>query len=106
MFFYKIAQPPDLVNAIFIGNGHEDGLIKTAANNLHLAASHERAHTLYIFGMHFRHPLDERSREMQPHADPWMARKTFNKWEVRLLVSALHHVVEIADGLMGMNEQH
>jgi hypothetical protein len=43
---------------------------------------------------------------MQTRADAWMARETLHKWQVRLLVGALHHIVEIADGLVGMNEQH
>ena len=66
MFFDKIAQPPDLLDLIFVRNGDQNRLVESSANDLDLAARRERADPLDVFGMLFSEPFEQRAGIVQP----------------------------------------
>ena len=105
MFFDVVGEAGDLFVAVFRRNGDQDRLIKSAAGHFHLAALHQRAQQIEIFGMGALDPFQQRAGVMQAHANRRMAREDLNERQIRLRVGALDHVIKISDRLMRVNEE-
>ena len=105
MFFDVIGETRDLLVAVFGRNGDQDRLVETAADDFHLAALHQRAQQIEIFGMGAFDPFQQRAGEMQTHANGRMAREDLNERQVGLRVGALDHVVKVSDRLVRVNEE-
>ncbi len=106
MIFDEIAQTADLFDPIFVRNGDQNRLVKSAAHDFHLAARRERGDLLNIFGMLLGQPFEQRAGIMQPQADARVPRHALHKRQIGMLIGAFHHLVKIADGLVRVNEQN
>ncbi len=91
--------------AVFRRNGDQDRLIKSAAGDFHLAALHQRAQQIEIFGMSALDPFEQRAGVMQTHADRRMAREDLNERQIRLRVGTLNHVIKVSNRLMRVDEE-
>ena len=91
--------------AVFGRNGDQDRLVKSAAGDFHLAALHQRAQQIEIFGMDALDPFQQRASVMQTHANGRMAREDLNERQIGLRVGALNHVIKVSHRLMRVNEK-
>src|ERR1700740_377029 len=105
MLFNKVAQPANLFDLIFVGNGDQDRLVKSSAYDPTRAPRRERGDALEVFGMFVGQPLEQRAGVVQPQANARMPRDTLQKRQVRAFVRAFHHIVKISDGLVRVDEK-
>jgi hypothetical protein len=106
MFLNVISQPSNLLVTIIVRDGDKDGLVKSPADDFHLAAFHKCAQMAEIFWMGALKPFEERSSVVQAQANRRVAREYLEKRQIGFLVRGFEHIVEIADRLMRVNNQN
>lgn len=106
MFFDVIREAGNLFVAILRRDGYQDRLVKSTSHQFHLAALHQGPQFSEVLRMSSFDPLQQRTGEMQSHANPRMARQDFHERRIRLRVGAFHYIVKVSDGLMRMNEEN
>ena len=105
MLFGVCSQTRDLLPTIFGRNRHQDRLVKAAADDFDLSRGSQRAKFVEIFRMHALQPFKQRARIVQADADRGMAFKYFDERQVGIPVCAFEHSVEIADRLVGVDQE-
>ena len=101
-----IREPLNLLTRILSGNGNQNRLIKTAAQEFHLSALDESSQALEILRMGFFEPFKEPAGIMQADAKKGMAEEQLNKGQIGFLVGVFDYAVEIADGLVRVNQEN
>ena len=95
----------DLFALIFQRNGNENGFIKAAADEFHLTALDQFFQAGEILRAMLLDPSEKRAGIVKPEMDAGMFFELFDERKIGSVVGFLEHVLEIAAGLMGVNEQ-
>ena len=103
MFFNVIGEPQNLFGAVFGWNRNQDRLVEAAPHHFNLPAFHKLPEAVEKFRLAMFDPFQQRSRIVQPDSHARVAENSFQERRIRLSIRSLEHVVEIPDGLMGMN---
>src|SRR5579859_225476 len=74
-----IREPLNLLASVLSGDGNQNGLIKTAAQEFHLSALDKNSEALEIFRMGFFEPFQQPPRIVQADAKKGMAEEQLNK---------------------------
>jgi len=90
---------------IFRRDGDENGFVKAAADKFHLAALDQFFQADEILGAILFDPGEKRTGIVKAEMNAGMSFKLFDEREIGSVVGLLEDVLEIAAGLMGVNEQ-
>ena len=105
MTFEIGGQARDLFALIFRRNRNQNGLVKTAAHELDLAALDQFFQAGEIFGAMLFDPGEERTGIVQAEMNARMFFQLLDEREIRSVVGFFQDMLEIAAGLVGVNEQ-
>ncbi len=105
MFFDVIGKAGDLFVAVFRRNGDQDRLVESAAGDFNLAAFHERAQQIEIFGVGAFDPFQQRTGVMQSDVNRRMTRENLDERQIGLRVGAFDYVIKVSNRLMRVNEE-
>ena len=105
MFFEIVGKADDLLALVFVRNGNENGLVKAAANELGLAALRKFYYVRIIFRALLLDPSMKRPGIVETETNAGMLFQVLDEGQVARLVGLFKNVVEIAAGLMGVDEQ-
>ena len=105
LLFDEVCKTPDLLDLIFKGNRNQNWFVEASAHDLDLALGRKRRNLLNVFGVMFGNPFEQRTGIMQPEPDARMPRDALQKWQIGPLVGSLHHIVEVPDRLVRVDEQ-
>ena len=76
-----------------------------AADDLDLPRRNEPRHAVEIVGMASVEPFGERAARVQAEPHAGMPLEQFEQWQVAVLIGLLDDVVEVADGLMIVEDE-
>jgi hypothetical protein len=98
-------QAGDLFVLIFGGNGNKDRFVETAADEFHLAGLGQISQAREIFRPVFLDPDEQRPGIVEAKMDAGMLFEVLDEGKIGGVVSFFEDVLEIAAGLVGVNEQ-
>ena len=105
MSFEIGGEARDLFSLIFRRDRNQNGFVKAAANELDLAALDQFFQAREIFGAMFFDPGEERAGVVQAEMNARMFFQFLDKGEITGIVGFFQDMLEIAAGLVGVNEQ-
>ena len=105
MFFNVLGEQFSLLELVFRGNTHQDGLVKAATDHLDLAAGRQRPQSYEILGMICLNPGQKRTGIMQTQMNAGVLLQGFDKEEIATLVALFKNMLEIAARLVRMDDQ-
>src|ERR1700735_2114859 len=105
MTFEVIREARDLFQAIGRRNCDENRLVKSAAEQFDLPIANQRAQAIEVWGGISLGSFQQAAAEMHAEANRRMCREHVEKRQIALGVGALDHVVEIADGLVSVDQK-
>jgi hypothetical protein len=94
-----------LLNLILLRNGNENGFIEATADEFDLPALSEDLQARKIFGPVLFDPGEKRAGIVQTEMDAGMFFEALDEGKIASVVSLFEDVLEIAAGLMGVDEQ-
>jgi hypothetical protein len=100
-----IRQLTDLRDLVDVGNRGQDRLIVAAPNKLHLFAPGQLPKLIEILRVAFLQPFKQYPGVMQAKADTRMLEEGLHEGRVSPLVSFFDDMVEVPNGLVGMDHQ-
>src|SRR5579864_3260837 len=100
-----IRQALNLLTRILSGDSNQNWLVKTAAQEFYLSALDKSFQILEIFRMSLFEPFQQPSRIVQADAKKRMTEEQLNKRQIGFLVGVLDYGVEIAVGLVRVNQK-
>src|SRR5690606_2430471 len=83
-----------------IGNDRENGLVKTASEDLQLPPLHESAQSSEIAGAFGLQPVQQNARKVHAHADAGMRTQNVQERAVSLFERPLENEIEISHRLV------
>jgi len=105
VLFEIVSEAVDLVDAIRFGDGDEDGLVESAADEFDLAGSDEIAEADEIVGMMLLDPEEEGAGIVNGEAEGGMAFNEAQKTIVGIAKALFEDGVKISGGLMGVDDE-
>ena len=106
MFFEVGGEASDLFALIFGRNGNQDGLVEAATDELHLSTLDKCSQASEVFGAIFLDPGEQRPGVVEAEVNFWVLFEVLDKGKIAAVVGFFEDVLEIAAGLMRVNEQH
>ena len=95
----------DLLELVFGRNGDENGLIKAATNELNLATLDQFSKAVKIFGAMLLDPGEQMTGIVKTEPNGGMFFEMLQKGEIGIVVRFFQNVLEIAAGLVSVNEK-
>jgi hypothetical protein len=105
MFFEISGKTRDLFELIFLRNGDEDGFVEAATDKFDLATLDHSFQAREIFGTMLFDPGEKRSGIVQADMDAGVLFEMFDEGEIGRVVRFFENMLEIAAGLVGVDEQ-
>ncbi len=95
----------DLLQLVFGRDGDENGLVKPATDEFNLAALDQFSKAVKIFGAMPLYPGEQRTGIMKTEPNVGMFFQVLEKGQIGIVVRFFENVLEIAAGLVSMNEK-
>jgi len=105
VFFDIGGQTRDLFALIFGRDGNQDRFVKTAANEFDLTALDQSSQASEILRPVLFDPCEERAGIVEAEVNSWVRFEVLDEREIRSVVGLFEDVLEIAAGLVCVNEQ-
>jgi len=105
VFFEIGGKSRDLFALIFGRDGDENRFVKSAAHEFHMAGAYQFFQTNEILGAMLFDPGEKRTGIVKAEMNAGMFFEFFDEREIGSVVGFLEDMLEIAAGLMGVNEQ-
>ncbi len=105
MFLEINGEAGDLFKLIFGRNRNEDRFIEAATDEFHLAALDQPFQASEILRPVFLDPSEKRPGIMEAETNSRMLFKVLNEWKIGSVVGLFEDMLEIAAGLVRVNEQ-
>jgi hypothetical protein len=98
-------QARDLLQLVLGRDGDENGLVEAAADEFNLATLDQFSKAVKIFGAMLLYPGEQRTGIMKTEANVAMFFQPLEKGEIGIVVRFFKNVLEIAAGLVSVNEK-
>jgi hypothetical protein len=105
VFFDIGGQTRDLFALIFGGDGNQDRFVKTAANEFDLTALDESSQASEILRPMLFDPCEEWAGIVKAEVNFWVRFQMLDEGKIRCVVGLFENMLEIATGLVRVNEQ-
>ena len=100
-----VGESRDLFEAIGRRNRYKNRLVKSTTEQFDLSVANQRSQAIEVRGAMALDPFEKAAAEMHAEADRRMLREHIEKGQIALRVGALDHIVEVADGLVRVDEE-
>jgi hypothetical protein len=106
MFFYVVGQAIELLDAIRLRDGNENRFVKAATNQFDLATGYQLPQADKVARMVLLNPQQQRAGIMNGGVDGGMFFQEIQKLEIGIFIAFLKNMLEIARGLVGVNDEN